>query len=183
MTLAFNWPKTVISSWHGAFIASFVPIRKQTSLLTATVFPAPLKARNIYRFFKDTFRAMNTEASIAVKGVMLVLLVSFTVGVVEDDGATVGEGRGTTLWLLQSLAWQHWMSNELRSTVSLLKNWSKAVLNCRPVFPVKKKSRRPLLKRILRLFNVFTHWPCIEYVKLIIRNKECEAPLLGNLSK
>ena len=62
MTLAFNWPKTV------TFIASFVPIRKQTSLLTATVFPAPLKARNIYRFFKDTFRAMNTEASIAVNG-------------------------------------------------------------------------------------------------------------------
>ena len=29
---------------------------------------APLKARNIYRFFKDTFRAINTEASIAVKG-------------------------------------------------------------------------------------------------------------------
>ena len=183
MTLAYNWPKTVISSWHSAFqIASCLLIRKQTSLLTATgylwlLFFLPLSRPEtahktftfyIYSFFKDTFRAMNTEASIPLKGynrlawlvgVMLVLLVSFTVGVVEDDG----EGRGTTLWLLQSLAWQHWMLNELRSTVSLLKNWSKAVLNCRPVFSVKK-SRRPLIKTEItpiQCFYLLTgYWIC-----------------------
>ena len=39
--------------------------------------------------------------------------ISFMVSVVEADGTNVGESRGATLWLLQSLARQHWMLNRL----------------------------------------------------------------------
>ena len=68
--------------------------------VTAFVFSAQLKARN------GLCKRLLSKPAFQYKE-------SFMVRVVEADGTTVGESRGTTLWLLQSLARQHWMLNRL----------------------------------------------------------------------
>ena len=131
MTLAHNWPKTVMSSWHTKRLWSFLRFyQTETICQKIDINVAPTGQLWLLSFFLPSSRRETAYANVYFLNRLFSIKthsgqriqrqvfrwrvkISFMVSVVEADGTNVGESRGATLWLLQSLARQHWMLNRL----------------------------------------------------------------------